>query len=169
MEGTEIERYNSNKIGPPFVYNPNIAKIIENTDFKKGATIKEIADYVGVTRKTIYEWMSTYPELCDAIACARGLQDDEIESSMFHRAKGGVVVWEQRATKDGEIVTLEKMLPADVEAGFNWLYNRRPDRWSRRQDVNLSGSITATFNVSLGQDKDKAIDVTPQDNTDKQP
>ena len=147
--------------GRPTKFNPLMIDQVLSYQFRKGATITEICELLGVPYKMVYDWMTAYPDFREAVALARAVQDDDVETSMYHRAKGGVVVWEDRAVGKGQVMRLEKLLPADVEAGFNWLYNRRPDKWSRRQDVNLSGSITANFQVNLGTDRNKERDITP--------
>ena len=174
MEGTEsqpVEQVQNNTIeriskrgrvneGAPSLFHPMMIEQIENYEFKRGATITEICELLGVHYRKVYDWMEAYPEFKQAVAWARTMSDCNVESGLYRRATGTVIV-EQKPNGKWGIVDCKRELPPDTDAALNWLYNRQPDRWSRRQDVNLSGSITATFNVSLGQDKDKAIDVTP--------
>jgi hypothetical protein len=140
QQSTEVRQHHPHG-SPPYVYHPGIVEIIKDADYKKGATIPEIAEILGVTKRTIYEWMQSYEDVAHAVAYARSLQDDDIELSMFQRAKGSVVVWEDRPVGKGEVQRLEKLLPADVEAGFNWLYNRRPDGQDKQErDITPNGN-----------------------------
>ena len=53
-----------------------------------GATDVELADFFGVTDRTIDCWQIEYPEFCDALKAGKELADDRVERSLYRRATG---------------------------------------------------------------------------------
>jgi DNA-binding XRE family transcriptional regulator len=98
----------------------------------RGATNAQIAENIGVSATTIYEWKNKYPEFAEA--CKKGMAqlDEFVESALYQRARG----YEHPAekifcNKDGIVtrVPYTERYPPDTGAAFIWLKNRQPDKW----------------------------------------
>jgi transcriptional regulator with XRE-family HTH domain len=74
-----------------------------------GCTNEQIAERLGVTRKTLQEWAAKHTDISDALKQGKVRTDFEVESALLKKAKSG-----------------------DVTACIFWLKNRRPDKWRDR-------------------------------------
>jgi hypothetical protein len=52
-----------------------------------GAIDEQIADFFDVDVATLNRWKLQHPEFCASIAAAKSLPDDQVEQSLFRRAK----------------------------------------------------------------------------------
>lgn len=96
-----------------------------------GATDYELADFFGVSTRTIYRWKNTHEEFCQAVKVGKDKSDERVERALFNRAVGYSYESEKVFQFQGEIVraaTIEHV-PPDPAAAFNWLKNRRPEQW----------------------------------------
>jgi len=106
-----------------------------------GATYSEIADFFGVTDRTIYSWKLAHPEFGEAMALGRKPADERVARSLYQRALGFHYT-EQHAFKVRigpnedriEIVTVERYMPAQTGACLLWLRIRCPDEWREKSD-----------------------------------
>lgn len=107
-----------------------------------GLTNEQIAENLGITAKTLYEWRLKKSELREALKKSREVADRIIENSLFKRATGYDVeeeVSEERLV-DGELVVVSKKktkkhIPPDTTAQIYWLNNRKSDKWKNKQEV----------------------------------
>lgn len=125
--------------GRPTKYKPEFDKLA--SDYTElGATLPQIAKFLGVDAATITRWMESHPSFCAAIKETRELADSKVEQSLYKRACG-LVKTVERPTKDGGIVTLKEEVPPDTAAAFIWLKNRRPKEWRDKQEVEHRGEL----------------------------
>lgn len=102
-----------------------------------GATNEEIADYMGISKRTIQRWINEHETFAEALARGKGVSDSKVIRSLFERATGYDYEEERRIIeydKDGNVkpVKVEKYkkhAPPDVVAQIFWLKNRQRDRW----------------------------------------
>ena len=73
---------------------------------RDGLTDEQIANNIGITAKTLYEWKNKYREICEALKKGKEVVDYEVENAL-----------------------LQKALSGDTTAQIFWLKNRRPDKW----------------------------------------
>ena len=73
---------------------------------RDGLTDEQIANNIGITRKTLYEWMKKYGDICDTLKKGKEIVDYQVENSL-----------------------LKEALKGNVTACIYWLKNRRPDKW----------------------------------------
>ena len=119
-----------------------------------GATQDEIADVLGVSRRTINYWLVQHPEFNAAIQAGNDVFNPRVERALAERAMGFYAdkfVW--RATtkeerKEGQpayvMVPTERVYyPPDVTAAIYWTKNRMPDKW---RDV--KHTVTGTLKSS---------------------
>lgn len=124
--------------GRPSKYKPEFAGQAEKL-CKLGATDIEVADFFGVSDRTIYRWQADHEEFCQALKAGKDECDDRVERSLYHKAVGYTFDSEKVFQHQGEIVRApvkEHVPPSDTAAIF-WLKNRRPDQWRDAKDVNI--------------------------------
>jgi len=111
---------------------------------RDGLTDEEIARKMGITRKTLYEWMNKYGDICDAIKRNKEVADREVEQALFRKAIGykvKEVTRERRInplTREPELVVIkeiEKDVAPDTAAQVFWLKNRKPNEWRDKREV----------------------------------
>lgn len=140
--------------GRPTKYSKKYAEMAEVACREGGFTDLKLAKLFGVSKSTINLWKKEYPEFSDS--AKRGKDDfdsDEIEKSLARRATGykySEITRRRLPIKqpDGEIKyelvpikIVKKDVAPDTGACGMWLFNRRPDRWKNKQQVEHSGEI----------------------------
>lgn len=149
LEGHIVE---SEPIGPgrPTLYRPEYAEQAEKL-CRLGATDADLADFFGVTKRTIERWRSMHQQFCRSVTIGKEDADNAVERSLYQKAVG----YEQEAVKifmpAGAAKPVyapyrEKVAP-DTAAAIFWLKNRRKDAWRDRteQDVKHTVTISAEF------------------------
>ncbi|HEY1898635.1 MAG TPA: helix-turn-helix domain-containing protein [Steroidobacteraceae bacterium] len=117
-----------------------------------GATDLEVADALGVSRSTLYNWQQEHPEFLDVAAVSKKAADDRVERSYYNRAVGYTYDAVKIFNAEGFplIVPYREHVPPDVGAAFNWLKNRKKEEW--RDVKQLEGKIElATLLAAVDQ------------------
>lgn len=127
-------------------YLPKYAHIAEQY-FKEGKLNKDLEKLLGVSENTLSNWRKQYPEFDKAFE-AKSEANARVEASLLMRACG-MVVWEEKESKTGEIIRLKKQIPPDSSAAAKWLNNRDPERWRDKQELHHTGEMQITVNVGL--------------------
>lgn len=112
-----------------------------------GLTDEEMADFFGVTERTLNNWKTNYPAFFQSLMAGKTIADAQVADSLYRRATGEVVFIEKRVkTDDGkyEIVRLSQQVPADPGAAKLWLTNRRGQNWRDKQEHAHTGELTVT-------------------------
>jgi hypothetical protein len=107
-----------------------------------GKTQPQIAALMGISISTLKKWVGLYPDFASAINDTRENADAHVEASLYKRACG-FTAYEDKLTKDGEVVRCAVEIVPDVAAQIFWLKNREPKKWRDKQDLNLSGRVAA--------------------------
>lgn len=102
---------------------------------RDGLTDEQIATNMGIAAKTLYRWKETHCQICQSLKNGKEVVDYEVENALLKRALG-YTVKEEKLTKDGEVVELEREVPGDVTAQIFWLKNRKPDVWRDKPEDN---------------------------------
>lgn len=128
-----------------------------------GATNEEIADAMGVSKRTIIRWAKEHESFGEALAKGKGVSDAKVVRSLYERATGYDYTEEKKIVeidqKDGSVKpvrveTIKKHMPADVAAQCFWLKNRQRERWQDRpQDY-----------IQQGGDNDTEVQIYLPDN-----
>lgn len=138
---------------------------------RDGLTQVQISERVGVTARTFRRWLHEEPQLKAAYQRGAVTADYEVEAALFKAARGFNYT-EDRVGNDGEVHEVQLEQAPNVSALIFWLKNRRPDKWSDRQDINAkveqSGSLTIKDNPYAELTTEElrrlaAKDVTPSD------
>lgn len=103
---------------------------------RDGYTIEDIANKIGVDKKTIYAWRLQYPEIEQALRNGREIVDYKVENALLKSALGYKkkevkVTTTMRYGKVVETVkeTTESEQAPNVNAIQTWLYNRQKEKW----------------------------------------
>lgn len=102
---------------------------------RDGLTDEQIASNMGIRRETLIDWKKKYPNISNTLKRGKEVVDYEVENALLKRALG-YTVKEEKLTKDGEVIKLEKEVPGDVTAQIFWLKNRKPDIWRDKPEDN---------------------------------
>ncbi len=100
---------------------------------RDGLTDEQIAKNIGISRETLNQWKNKYADISDTLKRGKEVVDYEVENALLKRALG-YTVKEEKLTKDGEVVELEREVPGDVTAQIFWLKNRKPDAWRDKRE-----------------------------------
>ena len=111
---------------------------------RRGCTLDEMANDLGVARSTLCKWIKDNPELSDAIKRGRDYADIRVEKSLYQRAMGFsrttkktiIGTGEKDGQKPVRIEITEEEVPPDTTAIIFWLKNRNPKLWRDVQDIN---------------------------------
>lgn len=122
-------------MGRPSKYRPEFVEQAKKL-CKIGATDLEIADFFGITVRTLFRWKNDYDDFCHALNESKVIPDERVERSLFHRAIGYEHDEVDIRVIDHQIVKtqIRKYYPPDTTACIFWLKNRRPDLWRDKRE-----------------------------------
>lgn len=108
---------------------------------KLGATNRDIADFFGVSERTINRWVLKYPDFANAVKIGKAAADNRVEASLYQRAVGYSYDCQKVLMVSGkpEVVEFVEHLPPDITACSFWLRNRRPKQWREKQTAEITG------------------------------
>jgi len=101
-----------------------------------GADDDGLADYFGVSSRTIKRWKRNYDDFCHAVLNGKLKADAKVAAALYKSAIGDHFITEERIvnTSDGhEIVQIKRQVEPNVNAQRMWLHNRQPDKWRDKQ------------------------------------
>lgn len=106
---------------------------------RDGLSEAQIAHNLGIAVSSLNIYKNKYKEFSDCLARGKEVVDIKVENALYKRAIGyqfEEITKEERLSKSGEIVILEKRvlrdIPPDPTSAMFWLANRRRDRWAYR-------------------------------------
>ena len=100
---------------------------------RSGLVDEQIANNMGISCATLYEWKNRFPEIAEALKKGKEVVDIEVENALLKRALG--YDYDEITTENGrEVKRVRKHVAADVTAQIYWLKNRRPDVWRERRN-----------------------------------
>lgn len=109
-----------------------------------GATEDEVAEVLGVTRRTLLNWRNEHPELAEAMKLGKAGPNERVVRSLYHRAIGYSHEAEKIFVHNGKIVRARTVqhYPPDTAAAIWFTKNRMPDEWRERRDDPLGDDET---------------------------
>jgi len=107
---------------------------------RDGLTNEQIAHNIGISRKTLQEWIKKYSDIDNALKKGKEVADIEVENAM-HMTATGFFYYEENVTQEGDVVEVKKYAKPNTTAQIFWLKNRRSDKWSDKQDLDHSGNV----------------------------
>lgn len=115
-----------------------------------GATDREVAEFIGVSERTLYRWQAEHEAFRQALKVGKESADERVERSLYRRATGysfdAVKIFQYQG-KEVVVPYTEHVAP-DTTACIFWLKNRKPDQW---RDVTKgdSDSLAAMFAAAV--------------------
>lgn len=104
-----------------------------------GATDEEIAEFFGVTVRTIYRWKNTHEAFCQALKAGKDEADDRVERALYHKAIGyeqdAVKIFMPAGAEEPIYASYKERIAPDTTAAIFWLKNRRPEQWRDKREV----------------------------------
>jgi hypothetical protein len=93
---------------------------------KIGATDSDLADFFGVSVSTLNLWKLHHDKFSESLKLGKGVPDENIKRSLYHRALGYSHDDKDIRVVNGEIVItpIVKHYPPDTTACIFWLKNR---------------------------------------------
>lgn len=148
-------------VGRPTKYKPEYAEQAEKL-CRHGLTDFEIAEFFGVSVRTLHRWKAENEDFCHSIKSGKTVADERVERALYERASGYAFIEQQaikvKTGKDQEevkVVDVEKQVPPDTTAAIFWLKNRRPADWRDKQELEHSGGVTVEI-TRFGAPKEQA-------------
>ena len=142
---------------PAVDYKPELADTAREL-CERGATVRDLAEFFGVSERTIYRWQISHPAFGQALKLGRFDADERVERSLYHKATGYSFESEKVFQYEGQIMrtpTLEHV-PPDTTAAIFWLKNRRPDDWRDKTEVEHSGSVSLIEKLNAAKERLKS-------------
>lgn len=124
---------------------------------RDGLTDEQLADKIGISPSTLYEWKNKYSEISEALKKGKEIVDIQVENALLKRALGYDYQEEkiEKSKKDGvKVVQTIKHIPPDTTAQIFWLKNRRPDKWRDRPIVDADREALEKLDNMLRDFKD---------------
>ncbi|MEE0199971.1 MAG: helix-turn-helix domain-containing protein [Muricomes sp.] len=111
---------------------------------RDGLTDEQIATNIGISRDTLYRWKNEYSDISDTLKRGKEVVDRQVENALLKRALG----YEYEEVKEKyecnmlteKVITKKEVVP-DVTAQIFWLKNRMREKWSDRQNIEISKPI----------------------------
>lgn len=117
-----------------------------------GLTDAEIADGIGVSRKTLYAWAKKYPAFGEALQAGKERSNDAVEGALYRKCVGYTVPVKKtfkvrrvdydqetgrKLSEHEELVegVDEQYIAPDTNAQKFWLTNRMPERWKNKVEL----------------------------------
>lgn len=139
-------------MGRRSAYKEEFAQLAENYSLL-GATDKEMAEFFGVTERTLNQWKKSHPEFLQSLKKGKSIADANVASKLYNRAIGyefeekHFEIKQPKKDVPPELVEakrIKKHVPADTTAAIFWLKNRQPEKWRDKKEVDA--------NVNLGDE-----------------
>ena len=111
---------------------------------RDGLTDKQIAEKMGISKQTLYDWKKKYTDFSDSLKKGKEVVDRLVENSLLKRALG--YEYEEVSDKyEGGILTehkvVKKQVVPDTTAQIFWLKNRKPEEWRDKREVDSKVEI----------------------------
>jgi hypothetical protein len=123
--------------GRPSSYKPEYAEQAEKL-CKLGATDAELADFFGVSDRTIYRWQTQHEEFRQALKAGKDAADERVERSLYQKAVGythdAVKIFMPAGREEPVYAPYREHVPPDTTAAIFWLKNRRSAEWRDKHE-----------------------------------
>ena len=90
---------------------------------RDGLTNNQIADKIGISKQTFYDWLKKYPDLSDSLKENKDVVDRKVENALLKNALNG-----------------------NVTAQIFWLKNRKPNEWREKREIEANEAQSSSMN-----------------------
>jgi hypothetical protein len=156
-------------MGRPTKYKKEYAKQAEKLCLL-GATDTDLADFFGVSVRTVERWRAEHADFCRSVKAAKNEADDRVERSLYQRAVGyetdAVKIFMPAGSEKPVYAAYRERVAPDTAAAIFWLKNRRKDQWRDRIEnehlhtVTLSQEFETFIRRLNGQHEAPMIEAT---------
>src|SRR5258708_5165929 len=117
-------------MGRPSSYSPDLCELAHNYCLL-GATNDELAEFFGVSPRTIDNWIAGHPEFETTVKDGRVIADARVARGLYTRAIGYDRKVEREILHQGELRTITNVIhyPPNPQSCIFWLRNRRRRTW----------------------------------------
>lgn len=165
----KMAKENKAKAGRKSKYDTHVLPRLEDIGHwaREGLIEEEMCKRLGIAMSTFQAYKNQYPELMDTLKKGKEYVDYMVEDSLLKRALGyeyeektyeTMKVPEIQIVDDEEIQTYRieevltknvvKQVAPDVTAIIFWLKNRQPDKWRDKQNIEHSGQVNKTVDLT---------------------
>lgn len=126
--------------GHPSPYDPDLHPAWAEGMRRSGYTNEEVAEAMGISVETLYEWAKKEHEFSNAIKEGAVESCGRLARVLYKRALGGQEVVDTTETADGGFRSTTRVLPPDTTALRFFLMNRDRPRWTERREHSGDGA-----------------------------
>ena len=138
---------------------------------RDGLSDDQLADKMGVCPSTFYAWKNRYPEISEALREGKEVADRKVENALYNSCFDRKITI-RRPFKvkevyynDGKRCEREHVMygeedvaiPANEKAIEFWLANRKPEKWSRKEKLELTGDKGGPLNIRWMNSPDEKV------------
>jgi hypothetical protein len=131
-----------------------------------GFTDAEMADFFGVSERTVNTWKKAHPEFLQSITRGKILADANVAEALYKRAAGYSHPAVKIFNNNGAPMRVEytEHYPPDTAACSLWLRNRQPTRWRDKQAIEHGGNVSTIRRIErVIVDPDGRVERNDQD------
>jgi len=117
-----------------------------------GAVDTELADFFGITEKTLNNWKDDHPSFLQSLTEGKHDADAKVAASLYKRANGYSVTETKIEDSDAagsKTTTQTKHIPGSDTAAIFFLKNRQNKKWRDKQEQVISAGEGVSFNMSF--------------------
>lgn len=109
--------------------------------YREGWTLAAIANFLGISERTLCNYKNQYKELADALK--RGNDDAvyAVENALLRSALGFTYEEEEINKKTGQIEVIQKYAKPNVNAQIFFLKNRARNKWKDKVDHEVDATV----------------------------
>lgn len=148
----ELAQDSKQSVGRPTDYRPEHCRLALMRCLL-GATDEELAEFLGISKQTLYNWQRAHPEFLDSVNEGKELADANVAYMAHKRATGYSwqeevpiklkdITYDDKGKKIREVETVQitlvtKHVPPDPTTIQFWLKNRKHLNWRDRREVEI--------------------------------
>lgn len=135
--------------GQPTLYKEEYAAFAHNMCAILGATNKELAEVLGVSERTIANWIAAHPEFKTALSSGKLIADANVAAALYKTAVGyshedidiRTVALGMNQGSEIVITPITKIVQPNPISIQWWLKNRRPADWKDKSEVSVEHNV----------------------------
>lgn len=132
---------------------------------RDGLIDKQIAENIGITTTTLYDWKNKYPAISEALKRGKEVVDIHVENALLKRALGYEYDEVKEKYEYGRMVertvTRKEVVP-DTTAQIFWLKNRKPNVWRDKVAQEAHGSKENNLFDAINSCGEEDLDDIPE-------
>jgi hypothetical protein len=129
--------------GRASLYKREYAEQAQKLCAMAGFTDQRLAEWFGVSEKTINSWKLKHVEFASALRAGKAETDDLVERATVAHITGYHVDTE-KATRNGKVIVRE-WVKGDANSGMKWLAARRPEIYREQRKVKHQLTMDEAF------------------------